>query len=73
MFGLEAVIIQGAFKLALALLGIIMGRITLWWFDYCFTDAEFMSWLKESDPLTRGIYHAGRFIAIAIIIGSAIG
>ena len=70
MFGLENVLIQGLFKLVLAVLGIIIGRYTLLWMD---KNESFNKWLENTDPQAQSIYRAGRFIAVAIIIGCAIG
>jgi hypothetical protein len=77
MLGLESVLITGLFKLALALLGIIMCRVALFWFDCFFKDTHFTAWQENIDvkskALYNGLYHSGRFIAIAIIVGCAIG
>jgi hypothetical protein len=70
MFGLESVLIQGLFKLTLALFGIVIGRFTLLWMD---KNEKFNSWLDNTDPMAQSVYKAGRFIAVAIIIGAAIG
>lgn len=70
MFGLESVLIQGLFKLTLAVFGIVIGRLTLLWMD---KNEKFTAWLDNTDPMVQAIYKAGRFIAIAIIIGAAIG
>jgi hypothetical protein len=70
MFGLESVLIQGLFKLTLALFGIVIGRFTLLWMD---KNEKFNSWLDNTDPMAQAVYRAGRFIAVAIIIGAAIG
>lgn len=70
MFGLESILIQGVFKLTLALFGIIIGRFTLLWMD---KNEKFAAWLDDTDPMVQAVYKSGRFIAVAIIIGAAIG
>lgn len=73
MFGIESVLITGLFKLTLALIGIIVGRTTLYWFDHYLADSKFNKWLENANDESKANYYAGRFIAIAIIIGCAIG
>jgi hypothetical protein len=70
MFGIESVLIQGLFKLTLAVFGIVIGRFTLLWMD---KNERFTSWLDNTDPMVQAIYKSGRFIAVAIIIAAAIG
>ena len=72
MFGLESVIITGIFKLALALVGIIMCRATLMWFDHWSSHNSFSTWLDGAEDDAKAVYYAGRFIAVAIIVGFAI-
>lgn len=72
MMGYEAVIIQGLFKIALALIGIIMGRATLLWFDYWLVGSKFTNWLDKASDIAKGVYYGARFIGVAIIIGCAI-
>jgi hypothetical protein len=70
MFGLESVVIQGLFKLTLAVFGVVIGRFTLLWMD---KNEKFTLWLDGTDPMVQAVYKSGRFIAVAIIIGAAIG
>jgi len=73
--GLLSVLVSGLFKLTLAIIGIIAARLTLFWMDKYLenTQTSFAIWLRQASDLSRAIYHAGRFIAVAIIIGCAIG
>lgn len=73
MFGLEGVLIQGGFKLFLALVGILLGRATLLWFDSTLKNTKFTNWLDGADDNAKAVYYSGRFIAVAIIVGCAIG
>ena len=73
MFGLEGIIAEGLFKLTLALIGILLGRATLIWFDYWLGDSNFTRWLDKAQDNAKSIYYAGRFIGVSIIIGCAIG
>lgn len=72
MFGYEAVLVQGLFKIALALIGIITCRLTLIWFDCWLKDTSFTEWLRGATDEAKSMYYAGRFIAVAIIVGCAI-
>lgn len=74
MFGFEAFMIQGAFKLVLAVTGIVVSRITLYYIHKLVHESgtPFAEWLANADDRSRGIYYAGQYIAIAIIVGSAV-
>ena len=75
MFGLEEFMVSGFFKLCLGVTGIVMARLTLLWMDKTIhkSHSKFAVFIEETaDPLTKGIYYGARFIAIAIIIGSAL-
>ena len=69
MFGVEAILVQGLFKLSIALLGIILGRATLMWFDYWLGNSTFTRWLDGATDNAKAIYYSGRFIGVSLIIG----
>ncbi len=72
----ELAIAQYAFKLLVALAGILIGRGALVWMDRTLVNAKrsnFTDWYENADDKSKSIYYAGRFIAVAIIIGAAIG
>lgn len=76
MLGFETFIITGLFKLMLGVIGIIMGRFTLKLMDAHIDSGQsnFAIWLNnEATNTAKGVYYGARFIAVAIIIGSAIG
>lgn len=69
MFGIENVLVQGVFKIVLAVLGLLSARAALIWMD---RDEKFISWLDIQEPKYQVAYRIGRFIAIAFVVGSAI-
>ena len=71
----ETVLMQGGFKLALALAGIIMGRLSLVWMDQAThkSQSHFGKWITEADDQSSAIYYAGRLIFVGLIVGAAIG
>jgi len=74
MFGLESILIQGAFKLTLAITAILAARITVLWMDKHIErgESKFAQWLNKADDLTRGIYYGARWIGAAIIVAGAV-
>jgi len=70
---LTAAFAQGFFKIALALIGIVSGRIALMWFDYWMKNSEFTRWLDEAEDNAKAIYYAGRFVGVSLVIGMAVG
>lgn len=72
MFGIEAVLIQGLFKLLIAFFGIVMARTTLYWFDKYLVNTSFTQWLEKANDQTKATYYAGRFIAVCLVIGLAL-
>lgn len=73
MFELDSVVVLGLFKLVLAVVGIVVGRLTLFWFDKFFANTPFTKWLESANDEAKAVYYAGRFVGIALIIGCAIG
>jgi hypothetical protein len=75
MFGLESILIQGAFKVALAVTAILAARITVLWMDKHLARGEsnFAHWLNNADDLTKGIYYGARWVGVAIIVAGAVG
>ena len=69
MFGLESVLIQGLFKITLAIFGLLAARATLIWMD---KDEKFISWLDQQHPKYQVYYRIGRFAAVAFVVGAAI-
>ena len=74
MFGFEGVLVTGLFKLFLAIVGVVSARLTLFWMDRYVekSNSTFSVWIKSAPGQSKAIYYAGRFIAVAIIVGSAI-
>lgn len=72
---LETAIAQGLFKIFLALVGIGFGRLTLFWMDNLIEKREtnFSNWIKQAGDNAKALYYGLRFIAVAIIIGCALG
>lgn len=70
----EAAVAQGLFKIALGIVGVVMGRMTLKWMDVVIdsSDSEFSKWLENADGLSKAVYYAGRLLFVGIIVGSAI-
>lgn len=75
MFGLESIIVQGGFKVALAITAILAARFTVLWMDNHVdrNESRFAQWLNQADNLTRGIYYGSRWIGVAIIVAGAVG
>ena len=75
MFGLEEIIVQGGFKVALAVTAIFAARFTVLWMDSHVDKGEsrFAQWLNSADDLTKGIYYGSRWIGVAIICAGAVG
>ena len=69
---LEAAILQGSFKLVLALVGFIMARICLYWMDKYLVPQKFTLWLENADDFSKAVYFGARIIAIALLIGLAL-
>lgn len=69
---LEAAILQGLFKLSLALIGLIMARLSAGWMDKYLVPSEFKKWLKESSDEARALYYGLRMLALCILVGLAI-
>jgi len=74
MFGLESILIQGTFKVALAVTAILAARITVLWMDKHIAQGEshFAKWIAKADDLTRGIYYGARWVGVAIIVAGAV-
>lgn len=70
----EGMILQGLFKIFLAIFGILAGRLTLTWMDKTVDNSEsnFSTWLRNANDQTKGIYYGARIIAICIVIAGAI-
>ena len=69
---LEAAILQGSFKLVLALIGFTMARICLYWMDKFLVPEKFTLWLENANDNAKAIYYGARIIAIALLIGLAL-
>ncbi len=72
---LETAIAQGLFKICLALVGIGFGRLALFWMDNLIEKQEttFSNWIKQAGDNAKALYFGMRFLAIAIILGCALG
>lgn len=62
---------QGAFKLLMAVLAIIVARGTLFWLDH-HLGGHFNRSMQEASPDARMYYFAARIIAVCIVVGLAI-
>ena len=71
---LESALLQGAFKMCLAVIGLLMARLGLLWMDRHFTHNKLTEWLnnEKTADVAIGIYYGCRIIAVAIVIGLAI-
>lgn len=69
---LEAVIVQGLFKLALALIGVLGARLVLKWMDKFLVNGAFDIWLKGASDNAKAHYYGYRIIAVCLLIGFAI-
>lgn len=65
-------LVEGVFKLTLALAGFIMARLALLWMDRALVTKEFSTWLEKANDQARAIYYAGRIIAIGLLVGLAL-
>jgi len=75
MLGLESFIVQGAFKVCLAVTAIIFARMTVLWMDKHIEQgrSHFARWLNnERNGIARGIYYGSRWIGVAIIVAGAV-
>lgn len=74
MFGLEGVLITGLFKIFFAIVGVGAWRLTLIWMDRYNekSNSEFAIWLRKANDEKKALYYAGRNIAVALVIASAI-
>lgn len=70
---LNAILIQGAFKLLLAIIGIIMGRITLFLMDKHIDKTKFGEWLSKASDASRSMYYSYRLIGVMVVIGLVLG
>ena len=68
----EAAILQGLFKLTLAMLGLIMLRISSVWMDKYLVPSEFKNWLEKSSDEARALYYGLRMLALCLLVGLAL-
>ena len=69
---LETAILQGLFKLTLAIIGFLMARICLYWMDKYFVPQKFTLWMDNANDNAKAIYFGARIIAVALLIGLAL-
>lgn len=76
MFGIgamfETAILEGLFKLSLALLGLILARLLLIWMDRNLVSNQFREWLEKANDQARATYYSGRLIAVCLLVGLAL-
>ena len=65
-------LIEGGFKLTLALAGFLMARLALLWMDKALVTEQFSTWLEKANDQARATYYAGRIIAIGLLVGLAL-
>lgn len=69
---LETALLQGSYKLILALIGLMMGRLCLYWFDKYFLSKIFTKWLDDANDEAKAIYYGSRFMAVCLLVGLAL-
>lgn len=68
----EAAILQGLFKLSLAILGLFMIRLSSVWMDKYLVPSDFKNWLEKANDNARALYYGLRMLALCILVGLAI-
>lgn len=79
---ITSIIVQAVFKLTMLVLGILLARAALLWFDLGLNKyakrrsgevPAFIAWYRNASTTDRAIYYAARnvgiFLAVAIVIG----
>lgn len=70
---IESALLQGTFKLTLAILGFLFARLGLLWMDRnIINDSEFGRRLNSWDSHAQSLYFTGRLLAVALVIGLAL-
>ncbi len=69
---LEQAILQGLFKIILVLIGLVMGRLCLYWFDKYFLSEKFTKWLEGATDEAKAMYYGSRFMAVCLLVGLAL-
>jgi len=77
---IESAIAQGIFKIFLAIIGILAGRLSLLWMDRAVqkslddndNETYFKAFMESSDSEDLAKYYGARLIFVAIIIAGAI-
>ena len=64
--------VQLIFKLVIGVAGILMARLSLYWFDRYLITEEFKDMVNDWDDQAQATYFAGRFLAVALCIGLAL-
>lgn len=70
---LETAIASMLFKLTTVVLGILLGRLTLLWFDRYLMPGDFKRWLGASNDSARATYYGLRFVGICLLCGLVLG
>ena len=68
---LIAVVVQGLFKIFLAVIGICVGRYTLYLMDNKIEASNFGKWLETANDHAKGVYYGARIISVMLVIGFA--
>lgn len=68
----EAIIIQGLFKLTIAIIGVVIARLTLVWMDRFYIDSKFNKWLEATSDENKISYYGYRLIAVMLLVGLAL-
>ena len=69
---LEQALLQGSYKIILAMIGLMMGRLCLYWFDKYFLSVNFTQWLENANDEAKAIYYGSRFMAVCLLVGLAL-
>lgn len=70
---LESMLLQGLFKVTLALFAVIMARLSLLWFDRWLMPSTFRLWIEENaQDNARALYYGLRLLAVCLLFGLAI-
>lgn len=71
---IESMLLQGAFKIILALLALLMARLGLLWFDHYLMPESFKNWITsdETTDIAKSVYFGLRLLGVCLLFGLAI-
>ena len=65
---MDAVLVQGASKLMIAIIAILICRISLIYMDRV-AGFNFTNWLEQADSRDKALYYGCRILAICLLVG----